>query len=373
MVVWPRAVEGLVMTAQFWDGRRVLLTGHTGFKGAWLALWLKQMGARVAGYALPPENESLYELNSVANEMDECVYEDVRNTSSINQLISRFRPEVVFHLAAQSLVRASYSRPLETYQVNILGTANVLEAVRLNLSQAAVVIVTSDKCYENNEWVWGYRETDALGGHDPYSSSKSCADIVAAAYFRSFFGAFSEKAVGVATARAGNVIGGGDFSKDRLVPDVVASLSNGLPLRVRNPASVRPWQHVLEPLSGYILLAEKLWLDPRRYSQSWNFGPAQDDARTVRWLVEQLHRLWGTQAHWEADSESSPHEANLLLLDSAKARALLGWRPRWTVDVALRAVVEWYKAYEARVSLRDVVLRQIRAFESMTHSANMSY
>lgn len=364
MGIQPRALETLDVNTEFWKGKRVLLTGHTGFKGSWLSVWLQKMGAEVAGFALPPGPcESLFELASVGRLVETSVFADIRDLEPLSDLMVRFRPEIVFHLAAQSLVRLSYSQPLETYRVNVMGTVNLLEAVRRTDGCRVVVVVTSDKCYENSEWAWGYRECDPLGGHDPYSSSKGCAELITAAYRRSFFGRGLHTAA-IATARAGNVIGGGDFSKDRLVPDLMTSLATGDPLKVRNPDAVRPWQHVLEPLSGYLLLAERLWTDPQTYSQSWNFGPSQDDARSVRWLVERICALWGKEPRWEVDARPAPHEAHVLTLDSAKARAMLGWHPRWALDTALRAVVDWYQAHERRERIHDVVLREIAAYSS---------
>jgi len=355
---------------QFWNGKRVLLTGHTGFKGSWLSLWLQKMGALVAGYALPPgAGASLFELASVAEQMEESVYADIRSLIPLTELIRRFRPEIVFHLAAQSLVRMSYLQPMETYQVNVMGTVNVLEAIRRSDSCRVVVVITSDKCYENNEWVWGYRESDPLGGFDPYSSSKGCAELVTAAYRRSFFQTRNSRVVALASARAGNVIGGGDFSKDRLVPDMIAAILKGGRLRVRNPEAVRPWQHVLEPLCGYLLLAEKLWDNPEQYSQCWNFGPPLDDARSVRWLVEGLSHCWGKPACWEIDPEPTPHEAHLLVLDSTKARSRLGWKPRWTLESALQRVIDWYKSYESGARMHDVVMQQIGTYESPAERA----
>ena len=364
MVVQPCAVEGLAVNTQFWSGKRVLLTGHTGFKGSWLSLWLQKMGASVAGYALPPgPGDSLFELASVAKDMDISVYADVRHLDRLNEVIGDFRPEIVFHLAAQPLVTVSYLKPMETFQINVMGTVNILEAVRRSACCRVVVMITSDKCYQNSEWVWGYRESDPLGGRDPYSSSKGCAELVTAAYRQSFFGTGGANQVAIATARAGNVIGGGDFSKDRLVPDVMAAALSNRPLRVRCPDAVRPWQHVLEPLSGYLILAEMLWNDPTRYSQSWNFGPLQNDSRSVRLVLETLSDCWGRRIPWELDSEPVPHEAHLLTLDSAKARALLGWKPRWNLERALQAVVEWYRAYKGNEPLRELVMQQIASYE----------
>jgi len=352
------------MSETFWRGKRVLLTGHTGFKGSWLALWLQKKGATVMGYALSPASgESLFELAHVGERMD-SVIADIRDLNALRQAVERFSPEIVFHLAAQPLVRLSYVEPVDTFQINVMGTVNLLEAVRKTENCRVVVSITSDKCYENKEWVWGYRETDPLGGHDPYSGSKGCAEIVNAAYRRSFFEAPGERLVALATARAGNVIGGGDFSRDRLVPDIMSAIVKGKPLNIRSPSAIRPWQHVLEPLAGYMLLAEQLWKHPKEYAQSWNFGPPSEDARPVRWMVEKLNQCWGEGVSWELDAAPTVHEANVLTLDSTKARTSLGWKPRWTLDRALSEIVSWYKAYQRGEPLRDVVLRQIAAYET---------
>lgn len=351
------------MNAQFWRSRRVLLTGHTGFKGSWLSLWLQKLGATVAGYALPAPAESLFELAAVGERM-ESVFGDVRDRTGLQDLLDKFKPEVIFHLAAQPLVRKSYVEPVETYDINVMGTVHLLEAVRRTASCRVVVNVTSDKCYENKEWVWGYREHDALGGRDPYSSSKACAEIVTAAYRRSFFETHALRRVALASVRAGNVIGGGDFSQDRIIPDLIAAMKKREPLYVRNPDAVRPWQHVLEPLFGYLLLAEKLWDGSADYTQSWNFGPTPDDIRTVRWIVERLKQHWGERLSWKIDSAAKVHEAHLLVLDSTKARMVLGWRPRWTLEQALQAVTDWYDAYANREALREIVMRQIDAYDA---------
>lgn len=358
------ALEGVAVKPGFWRGRRVLITGHTGFKGSWLSIWLQKLGAQVSGYSLaPPPEDNLFNLAAVGERM-ESVFADIRDRETLRRAFDRFRPEIVFHLAAQALVRTSYIEPVETYQVNVMGTVHVLEAVRASRGCRAIVNVTSDKCYENKEWAWGYREQDPMGGHDPYSSSKGCSELVTAAYRSSFFTEQSPHAVGVASARAGNVIGGGDFSKDRIIPDFMAAAAQRKPLYVRNPDAVRPWQHVLEPLSGYLLLAEKLCEQPREYAQGWNFGPAPDDIRPVRWIVERLNTHSGNRLRWEIDTRPKPHEAGLLLLDSAKARMLLGWRPRWTLDEALRMVLSWHDAHERGDSLREVVSGQIDCYES---------
>lgn len=364
MVIEPRAVEELGMNSTFWKGKRVLITGHTGFKGSWLSMWLQKTGAEVAGFALPAPEESLFQLAGVAEGMNESVYDDIRAAEPLMKLMGKFHPEIVFHLAAQPIVRVAYEQPVETYHVNVMGTANLLESVRLSDSCRAVVVITSDKCYENKEWVWGYRESDPLGGHDPYSSSKACAELVAASYRHSFFHRGAPKPVSLASARAGNVIGGGDFSRDRLVPDLMAALLKGIPLKLRFPHAVRPWQHVLEPLSGYLLLAERIWNDPERYAEAWNFGPTPDDLKSVQWIVNKLNEGLGRRVNWNLDTASVPHEATLLALDSAKARLVLGWKPRWPLERTLEAIIEWYKAYESGASVKDTVIRQIESYEA---------
>jgi CDP-glucose 4,6-dehydratase len=357
-----RAVESVAMTPQFWRERRVMITGHTGFKGSWLSLWLQELQANLLGYALPAAEESLFNLAKVAEGM-ESVHADIRDYDTLHAAIVRFRPEVVFHLAAQALVRRSYVEPIETFAVNVMGTVNLLEAVRRTRVCRVVVNVTSDKCYENKEWAWGYREGDALGGHDPYSSSKGCAELATAAYRRSFFVTNEAEQVALATVRAGNVIGGGDFSVDRIIPDFMTAARNGTPLQIRNPDAVRPWQHVLEPVRGYLLLAEKLWANPVRYSDAWNFGPTADGLRPVRWIVEKLNEYCDGKVSWSIDGRARPHEAQLLTLDSSRARLLLGWKPRWTLEQALQAVVNWHDAYARHDALREVVLRQISDYE----------
>jgi len=349
------------MDRAFWQGKRVLVTGHTGFKGSWLSLWLQHLGAEVVGYSLPPpDTPNLFTIAAVADGM-KSIFGDIRNLDMLRAIFDKYKPEVVFHLAAQSLVRASYSDPVRTFTTNVVGTVHVLEAARMNAGVRSLVNVTSDKCYDNREWVWAYRECDPLGGRDPYSSSKGCAELVTAAYRDSFFSGFGNE-IAVASARAGNVIGGGDWAEDRLVPDLVRAIQRKEPLVVRNPNAIRPWQHVLEPVSGYLLLAERLWEEGPRYAQAWNFGPNIDDTKPVRWIVEQLTQFWGEGARWTIDASPHPHEAQNLTLDSSKARALLGWRPRWTIDKAMTSVVEWYKAYWDNQSMRPIAINQITAY-----------
>lgn len=352
-------MEGGVERA-FWQGRRVLVSGHTGFKGAWLALWLERLGATVAGYALPPPSRpSLFELARVAEGMT-SVEGDLRDGERLAGVFAAHRPEVVLHLAAQSLVRRGYADPVETYETNVLGTVRLLEAVRACPSVTAVVVVTSDKCYDEREWHWGYRESDRLGGRDPYASSKACAELVTAAYRASYF-ATGDRPVAVATARAGNVVGGGDWGEDRLVPDVVAALAGDRPLALRYPDAVRPWQHVLDPLAGYLTLAERL-AGPagREVAAAWNFGPDADDARPVRWVTGRLGELWrGEGPGWREQGGERPHEAAFLRLDSSRARARLGWRPRLALDTALEWVVEWYRGHREGADPRALTGDQI--------------
>jgi CDP-glucose 4,6-dehydratase len=360
------------MNAQFWKGRPVLVTGHTGFKGSWLSLWLQRLGAEVTGYGLPaPSEPSLFAASGAAHGMRSIVG-DVRDLAALRAAFTEYRPEVVIHLAAQSLVRTSYESPIDTYSTNVMGTVNLLEAVRLTPGVRAVVAVTSDKCYENREWLWGYRETEPLGGHDPYSSSKACAEIAAAAYSGSYFPAaeHARHGVAVATARAGNVIGGGDWAADRLLPDIVRALTAGKPIVIRNPGAVRPWQHVLEPLRGYLELAEALIEKGPDFSGAWNFGPADADARPVSWIVERAVRAWGSGDVQQVDGTHGPHEAHALRLDCSKARALLGWVPVLGLRETVDAVMGWYRAYYrcsegGHAPARSLVEQEIEQYEAL--------
>jgi CDP-glucose 4,6-dehydratase len=349
------------------SGRRVFLTGHTGFKGGWLSLWLSHRGAKVRGYALDPATEpNFFRSASVATILDD-VRGDIRDNAKLTASMSEFAPEVVFHLAAQPLVRRSYGDPLGTYSTNVMGTAHVLEAVRRTSSVRAVVCITTDKCYENREWVWPYRETDALGGHDPYSSSKACAEIVSAAYRSSFFPAsrMHEHQVAVATARAGNVIGGGDWSEDRLIPDLIRGFQTKQPVLIRRPNAIRPWQHVLEPLQGYMILAEQLLAEPAKFASSFNFGPRDEDTWTVECLANVVARLWGEGASWERDPAPSVHEAHYLRLDSSRARTELGWRPRLKIDEALEWTMSWYQSWRQGRDMMHETQAQIAAYEEL--------
>jgi CDP-glucose 4,6-dehydratase len=357
------AVENVV-TADFWAGKTVLVTGHTGFKGGWLSLWLQSLGAKVVGYARAPcTSPNLFEVAGVGRGMV-SVIGDVADLAKFKTVVAEHAPQIVFHMAAQALVRASYESPIETYTTNVMGTAHLLEAVRTTGGVKVVVNVTSDKCYENREWIWGYRENEALGGHDPYSSSKGCAELVTAAYRNAFFppADYQRHGVTVASARAGNVIGGGDWAEDRLVPDFIRAVTRGDLMTVRNPSAVRPWQHVLEPLHGYLLLAEKLWNDGPRYGEAWNFGPEDDSAKSVETVVKSLAAAWGAEMPWRTETSAvQPHEANYLKLDCSKAKAKLGWRPHWKLETALEATVQWYKAHRAGQDMKRFTLEQVRS------------
>lgn len=352
------------MNLEFWKQRKVLITGHTGFKGSWLSLLLQHLGAEVVGYSLPaPTTTNLYELANIDNGM-KSVHGDVRDLDHFKQVLIDHRPEAVIHMAAQSLVHQSYQDPIETYETNVMGTARVLEALRQVGGVKAVVVVTSDKCYANREWVWGYREDDAMGGYDPYSSSKGCAELVTAAFRQSFFNSSKtgNPSAQIASARAGNVIGGGDWAENRLVPDLMQALMAGRPALIRNPQATRPWQHVLDPLSGYMVLVEKLSTDGSDYAEGWNFGPRDDDSKPVSWISQRLTELWQGDSGWQVDDNDYPHEAHYLKLDCSKAAAKLGWRPRWNIDQALDATVQWYKAYQSGHELRDLMIRQIQSY-----------
>jgi CDP-glucose 4,6-dehydratase len=344
----------VVVEPDFWSGRRVLVTGHTGFKGAWLALWLHSLGARVSGLANGvPTEPSLFAIARVA-EIVEHVEADVRDADAVRRVVAERRPEIVIHMAAQSLVRRSFADPLATYATNVMGTINVFEAVRAYGGVEAVVNVTSDKCYENREWDWGYREYEPKGGYDPYSSSKGCAELATDAWRRSYD-------LPLASARAGNVIGGGDWAEDRLIPDMIRAAIDGVPLEIRNPDAIRPWQHVLNPLSGYLVLAQAVVRD-RAFATGFNFGPPDGDARPVRWIVERLGALWPEELPWRVDSGSHPHEARYLRLDSTLAQTQLGWQPGWDVGEALTSIVAWYQALRGGEDMRAVTIGQIEAF-----------
>jgi len=346
---------------EFWQDKRVLLTGHTGFKGSWLSLWLQSMGATVRGVSLaPPTEPALFHVASVAEGMDHCIA-DIRDFATVQSLMTDFQPQIVLHLAAQPLVRLSYHQPIETYSTNVMGTVHVLEAARHAGSVKAIVNITTDKCYENREWVWGYREDEPMGGYDPYSNSKGCAELLSSAYRKSFL---KDAGIAMATARAGNVIGGGDWALDRLIPDILRALQSKEPVPIRNPHAIRPWQHVLEPLSGYLLLAERLYMHGQADAEGWNFGPRDEDARSVQWIVEHLCETWGDGASWSLQPGNHPHEARFLKLDISKARQRLQWGPRWSLDTALTRITEWHQAWLSGLDMRAVCLNQISHFQS---------
>jgi len=343
----------------FWNNRQVLVTGHTGFKGSWLSLWLSNLGADVSGIALnPPTSPNLFDLARIQDSMSHNKILDIRNRMDVHDAVSEIAPEIIFHLAAQPLVRQSYSDPVETYETNIMGLVHLFEAIRHTPSVKTVIIVTTDKCYDNREWVWGYRESDALGGRDPYSSSKGCAEIVAHAYRSSFL---ANNGVAVATARAGNVIGGGDWAQDRLIPDILSSIAKGIPPLIRYPDAIRPWQHVLDPLNGYLALAEQL-SNNNSLCGAWNFGPDNADCLTVAEVTETLLELYGTDITWTSDQEDTHHEARFLKLDCAKASSLLKWRPQWSCKQTLSAVVDWHKKYLAGNHPEELCMDQIHRF-----------
>lgn len=347
-----------MVSPRFWQGKRVFVTGHTGFKGSWLALWLQQMGAVVKGYALtPPTQPSLFEVANVSNGMDSEIG-DIRNLNQLKSSMAAFNPDILIHMAAQPLVRLSYREPLETYDINVMGTAKVLEAARSCPNVKAIVSVTTDKCYENKEWVWGYREDEPMGGYDPYSSSKGCAELVTSAYRRSFL---AEAGAGLATARAGNVIGGGDWAEDRLIPDILRAFEKVQPVIIRNPASTRPWQHVLEPLSGYLVLAQALYEQPTAYAEGWNFGPFDEDAKPVSWILDQMVSKW-QGARWQLDATAHPHEAGYLKLDISKAKARLHWQPTWRLGHTLDLIVDWHQAWLAGADMQQRCLAEITQY-----------
>lgn len=360
-------MEGVAMSPAFWRGRRVFLTGHTGFKGSWLSLWLQSLGAEVTGYALnPPTNPSLFETANVSDGM-KSVIGDVRDLKSLQSAMRKANPEIVIHMAAQPLVRYSYANPVETYATNVMGSVHLLEAVRHNEGVKVVVNVTSDKCYDNREWVWGYREDEAMGGYDPYSNSKGCAELVTAAYRSSFFNpeSYSEHRVAIASARAGNVIGGGDWAGDRLIPDFIRAIVAGETVIIRSPNAIRPWQHVLEPLNGYLLLAENLYHHGSKYAEAWNFGPSESDAKSVEWIINQLVNHWGSDASFKIDAGAANlHEAHFLKLDCSKARMQLGWKPQWDATETIRRICHWHKAHLHGQNMKVYALGEIQQYQA---------
>jgi CDP-glucose 4,6-dehydratase len=350
---------------QFWSGKRVFLTGHTGFKGGWLALWLASIGAKVTGFSLAPNtNPNLYEVAGIASCCEESIFGDIRNLDRLRTAMQLAKPEIVIHMAAQPLVRYSYANPVETYATNLMGTVHVLEAMRTCDSIKAAVMVTTDKCYENEEWVWGYRENEPMGGFDPYSNSKGCAELAIASYRQSFFTEedHAKHGVAIASARAGNVIGGGDWSTDRLIPDAIRAFESGQVLMIRNPLAIRPWQHVLEPLSGYLVLSQALFEQGVAYSGAWNFGPNDADARSVQEVIQLLIDRWGCAVAWQQDGQPAPHEAHFLKLDCSKARQELGWTPSWSLERAIEAIVEWQAVFHKKGDIAAIMCSQIDTY-----------
>jgi CDP-glucose 4,6-dehydratase len=352
-------VEGMVTDPSFWKNRTVLVTGHTGFKGGWLSLWLSQMGAKVYGYSLnPPTTPNFFTVTNLQERLEFSEINDIRNLPSLCEAVKRAMPSVIIHMAAQPIVRDSYSAPVDTFSSNVMGTVNVLEAARQSETVEAIVSITTDKCYENQEWIWSYRENEKLGGYDPYSSSKACAELVTAAYRNSFF---AKNNIQVATARAGNVIGGGDWANDRLIPDFLRALDSEKTLTIRYPQAIRPWQHVLEPLSGYLLLAENLVTKGANFAEAWNFGPSEEDSKSVSWIVEHLFgKIEG--ATWEISTDSQHHEAGLLKLDSSKAKNKLGWKPRWCIKDSLDMTYNWHQAWRNGDNMSDYTIQQIDTY-----------
>lgn len=347
------------MNPSFWRGKTVFLTGHTGFKGGWIAHWLYELGASVHGYSLePPAQPKFFTETQLQKRLAQSTFGDIRDFAALTSALRQVKPDIIIHMAAQPLVRESYKTPVETFAANVMGTVNLSEAARQVGTARAIVNITTDKCYENKEWLWPYRENDRLGGHDPYSASKACAEIAAAAYRNSFL---EDANIHLASVRAGNVIGGGDWASDRLIPDFLRALDAGKTLTIRSPNAVRPWQHVLEPLSGYLLLAEKLYTEGSAFAEAWNFGPNDEDAKPVSWIVEKLCAQI-PDARWETENAKQPHEAGLLKLDSGKAKTLLGWSPRWNLEAALNKTIEWHQAWRNREDMAAITTQQIQAY-----------
>lgn len=346
--------------ASFWKGKKVYLTGHTGFKGSWLSLWLQEMGAYIKGYSLEENtNPSLFTIANVSEKMESEIG-DIRDLEQLTKSMVNFRPDILIHMAAQPLVRLSYKEPVATYTTNVIGTVNVLEAARKCTNLKAIVSVTTDKCYENKERERGYKENEPMGGHDPYSSSKGCAELVTSAYRRSFFS--SEDTASLASARAGNVIGGGDWAEDRLIPDILRAFEKSEPVIIRNHLSIRPWQHVLEPLSGYIVLAQELFLNGDNFAEGWNFGPKDEDCKPVNWILDQMVTLWGNNASWRLDKNNNPHEAGFLKLDCSKASNRLKWIPKWNLHTTLKSIVSWHQLYINGFDMKKQCLIEINKY-----------
>jgi CDP-glucose 4,6-dehydratase len=353
------------VSPSFWSGKRVFLTGHTGFKGGWLSLWLASMGAKVTGYSLAPNTApNFFDVAHVAVDLEQSHIADIRDLEKLQKVMADSMPEIVIHMAAQPLVRHSYANPVETYATNVMGTVHVLESIRNLDCVRAAVIVTTDKCYENKEWIWGYRENEPMGGHDPYSNSKGCAELVTHAYRQSYFAPekYAQHKVAIASARAGNVIGGGDWSEDRLIPDAIKAFEAKESLMIRNPLATRPWQHVLEPLSGYLVLAQALYQEGAKFDGGWNFGPRDEDARSVQEVINLLIQNWGSAASWSQDQIEQPHEAHSLKLDCSKARQYLNWIPRWTLEQAVEKITLWQHGFRNSVDMKKLSHEQIKMY-----------
>lgn len=358
MVIMNQIFEG------FYKNKKVLITGHTGFKGSWLCLLLNELGADVYGYALPPKTTPNLFSEAHINKIITSYLGDIRDFEKLEGVLHQIQPDIIIHMAAQALVIESYKNPRETFEINIMGTVNLLDAARTTKSVKAIINVTTDKCYENKEWYWSYRENEPMGGYDPYSNSKGCSELVTSSYRNSYFNLnkYADHGVAVASARAGNVIGGGDWSDDRLIPDFIRAITNGQNVKIRSPYATRPWQHVLEPLSGYLTLAVKLFSQGPKYAEAWNFGPNEDDAQNVEWITKTICKLWGDGASYSIDTNSHPHEANYLKLDCSKAKAELGWVPKWNIERALSSIVNWNKAYLDNEDISDVMAQQIKDY-----------
>jgi len=359
-----------MINRSFWLGRRVFVTGHTGFKGSWLLLWLNALEANVTGYALdPPTEPSLFEQAMLAGSI-RSIRADIRDFQRLRKEIAECCPDVVIHMAAQSVVRRGYEEPIETYSSNVMGTVHVLETLRQLKRPCVVVNVTSDKCYSNREWVWGYREDEPMGGRDPYSNSKGCAELVTMAYRESYFppALLDQHGIALASARAGNAIGGGDWTRNQLIPDLIRAFLEGRPCAIRSPSAIRPWQFVLEPLRGYLMLAERLAENASRFACGWNFGPAESDAKPVSWIADELARSWGNNASWDRDAQAHPEEAHFLKLDASKASSYLGWRPLLPLHQALGWIIEWYRAFQAGADVRFLTRTQIERYEALSQN-----